>query len=63
MPDIDAQVRLAAFAFLEETKRRLGFDGAFPRALLAEGFTFEGQRVPLIHHKASSNLGYYQKSH
>jgi putative restriction endonuclease len=48
MPDIDARVRLAAFAFLEETRRRLGSDGAFPRSLLAEGFTFEGQRVPLI---------------
>jgi len=48
MSDIDARVRLEAFAFLEETRRRLGSDGAFPRSLLAEGFTFEGQRVPLI---------------
>ena len=48
MPDIDAQVHLAAFAFLAETRRRLGSDGAFPRPLLAEGFMFEGQRVPLI---------------
>jgi len=47
-PDVDARVRLAAFAFLEETRRRLGSEGAFPRAILAEGFIFEGQRVPLI---------------
>jgi putative restriction endonuclease len=46
--DIDARVRLAAFEFLEATRRRLGSEGAFSRALLAEGFIFEGQRVPLI---------------
>jgi putative restriction endonuclease len=48
MPDIDARVRLAAFEFLESTRRRLGTEGAFPRTLLSQGFTFEGQRVPLI---------------
>ncbi len=48
MTDLDARVRLAAFGFLEETKRLLGSEGSIPRSLLAEGFTFEGQRVPLI---------------
>jgi len=48
MSDLDARVRLAAFTFLEEARRRLGSDGSFPRAFLAEGFMFEGERVPLI---------------
>ena len=48
MSDVDARVRLAAFEFLDATKRRLGGEGAFPRSLLAEGFVFENQRVPLI---------------
>ena len=48
MSDVDARVRLAAFEFLETTKRRLGGEGAFTRSLLGEGFLFENQRVPLI---------------
>lgn len=48
MTDIDARVRLAAFEFLELTRRRLGTEGAFPRPILSQGFIFEGQRVPLI---------------
>lgn len=44
----DTQVRLAAFSFLEEQQRLAGEDGALPRKVLAEGFVYEGQRVPLL---------------
>jgi len=38
---------MAAFAFLKmQTATRP--DGVLPRSLLAQGFTFEGQRVPLV---------------
>jgi putative restriction endonuclease len=47
MPD-DTQVRLAAFRFLEERQRLAGDDGLLPRTVLAEGFHYEGQRVPLV---------------
>lgn len=44
--DVDARVRTAAFAFLTE---QTGLHGeTLPRSLLAEGFPFEGQRVPLL---------------
>lgn len=46
MNDSDLRVRLAAFTFLDEQRRLT--DGLFPRALLEQGFTFEGQRVPLL---------------
>jgi putative restriction endonuclease len=44
--DLDAQVRLAAFAFLEEPVR--GLDAVLPFALLSHGFVSHGQRVPLL---------------
>ena len=43
----DARVRAAAFAWLTEQVSRLGTD-VFPHALLAEGFQFGGERVPLF---------------
>jgi putative restriction endonuclease len=45
-PDFDHRVRMAAFRFLEEQTQLRG--EALPREILAEGFVFEGQRVPLI---------------
>ena len=48
MDDLDAQVRLAAFAFLEEQVRLGPEDGALPRELLTRGFTYQGERVPLV---------------
>jgi putative restriction endonuclease len=42
----DAQVRSAAFAFLNE--QRLLTGGDLPFTVLSEGFTYQGQRVPLI---------------
>ncbi len=42
----DAQVRIAAFAFLEEHTERRG--EVLPRSLLAKGFEFHGERVPLM---------------
>ncbi len=42
----DQRVRSAAFAFLDAQTRRHG--EVLPRDLLAEGFLFEGQRVPLL---------------
>jgi len=47
MPD-DAQVRLAAFNFLDEQRRLAGDEGVLPRRLLVDGFVYEGQRVPLM---------------
>ena len=48
MDDIDSNIRLAAFRFLEEQTRLAPEDGALPRELLARGFMYEGQRVPLM---------------
>jgi putative restriction endonuclease len=42
----DLRIRLAAFSWLEEQTSIHG--DVLPRTLLAEGYTFEGQRVPLI---------------
>jgi len=44
--DLDQRVRLAAFRFLEE--QTLVHGDVLPRSVLAEGFVFEGRRVPLI---------------
>jgi putative restriction endonuclease len=44
--DLDARVRTAAFAFLTEQTTHHG--DTLPRPLLADGFLFEGQRVPLL---------------
>jgi putative restriction endonuclease len=44
--DIDSRVRLAAFAFLSEQTKRHG--EVITRAVLSAGFSFEGQRVPLL---------------
>ncbi len=46
-PDLDAAVRLRAFDFLTEQRRRFG-EASIPRAVLERGFDFEGVRVPLI---------------
>jgi putative restriction endonuclease len=48
MADIDARVRLAAFQFLEEQSRLASDGGALARSVLARGFEFDGQRVPLM---------------
>jgi hypothetical protein len=45
--DLDARVRLAAFAFLEAQKR-LHPEGVLPREVLARGFEFEGRQVRLV---------------
>jgi putative restriction endonuclease len=45
--DRDTAIRAAAFAWLAEQTRRLGSE-VLPRDLLAQGFTFEGVRVPLL---------------
>jgi putative restriction endonuclease len=45
--DLDSRVRLAAFSFLEAETRRAGTD-VLPRALLAQGFQFDGRRVPIL---------------
>ena len=47
LQDRDTAIRAAAFAWLAEQTGRLGSD-VMPRDLLAQGFTFEGIRVPLI---------------
>lgn len=44
----DAQIRLAAFKFLEEQRRLAADEGVLPRKILVEGFVHEGQRVPLM---------------
>jgi len=44
--EIDGAVRAAAFQFLTEQTRIHGSD--LPYALLSQGFTFRGQRVPLL---------------
>ena len=48
MDDPNALVRLAAFKFLDEQTRLASDDGALPRSVLAQGFNFEGERVPLL---------------
>lgn len=45
--DLDAAVRLRAFEFLTEQRRRFG-DASIPRGALERGFDFENVRVPLI---------------
>jgi len=48
MPDDrDVAVRLRAFDFLAEQRRRFG-ESSLPRAVLERGFDFEGARVPQI---------------
>src|SRR5712692_8211821 len=44
--ELDYRVRLAAFDFLREQQTVKG--EVLPRQLLAAGFEFDGQRVPLI---------------
>jgi putative restriction endonuclease len=46
MSDLDRRVRLAAFNWLTDQVRIQG--DVLPRSLLAEGFEFENQRVPLV---------------
>jgi len=46
--DTDALVRMAAFRFLEDQLRLSGKDGAVSRTVLAQGFTYQGERVPLL---------------
>ncbi len=46
MDSIDHRVRTAAFGFLEELNAIHGEE--LPRAVLAQGFEFEGRRVPLL---------------
>ena len=45
--DLDAVVRLRAFEFLAEQRRRFG-EASIPRSILERGFDFENARVPLI---------------
>ena len=45
--DRDAAVRLRAFEFLTEQRRRFG-GASIPHAVLERGFDFERVRVPLI---------------
>ena len=47
MSELDAAVRLRAFDFLSEQRKRFG-EASIPRSVLARGFDFEGVRVPLI---------------
>jgi putative restriction endonuclease len=45
--DLDSRVRTAAFHFLEAETRPVA-EKVLPHALLAKGFMFDGQRVPLL---------------
>ena len=47
MIDTDAAVRLRAFQFLADQRRRLG-EASIPRSVLERGFDFDGVRVPLV---------------
>jgi putative restriction endonuclease len=48
MPDDrDAAVRLRAFDFLTDQRRRFG-EASIPRSILERGFDFDGVRVPMI---------------
>jgi putative restriction endonuclease len=44
--DLDLQVRMAAFSWLSQQVSAVG--DVLPRALLQEGFEFQGQRIPLV---------------
>lgn len=44
--DIDTEVRMAAFDWL--SSRQIEYDDVLPRQILAKGFEFHGQRVPLL---------------
>jgi len=44
--DTDLRIRIVAFNWLDEQTSIHG--DVLPRTLLAKGFTFEGQRVPLV---------------
>ena len=46
MSDLDRRVRLAAFHWLTDQVRIQG--DVLPRSILAQGFVFENQRVPLV---------------
>jgi putative restriction endonuclease len=46
MKDVDTEVRLKAFKFLEMQRARYG--DQIPRKLLEQGFEFEDKRVPLL---------------
>lgn len=46
MQELDSAVRAAAFAWLDEQRRRHG--EALPYSVLREGFEFEGHRVPIV---------------
>lgn len=48
MDDTGIDVRMAAFRFLEEQSRLAGDDGALSRTVLERGFTYLGNRVPLM---------------
>ena len=45
-PDLDAEIRLAAFDWLAQRTESLG--DVLPRSILAQGFEFRGTRVPLV---------------
>ena len=44
--DVDTQIRMAAFDWL--SSRLTEYEEVLPRQILAEGFEFRGQRVPLL---------------
>ena len=44
--DLDTQIRLKAFSFLEVLSAQNGY--ALPLKILEAGFEFEGRRVPLV---------------
>lgn len=46
MDNLDLRIRLTTFKWLKDNTDRV--DGVFPREMLAEGFVFDGKRVPLI---------------
>ena len=43
---VDAEVRIAAFDWLRRKVEALG--DVLPRDILAQGFDFQGKRVPLV---------------
>ena len=45
--DLDSAVRVAAFNFLKEQSALHG-GSVLPRSVLAQGFEFDGRRVPLV---------------
>ena len=46
MPDLDAEIRLAAFDWLTQRIESIG--DVLPRSILSQGFEFKGTRVPLL---------------